>query len=311
MPTPPPETPVDTSPEVAAEASEVIGVDIGGTKTHGIRWSGGAVVAEARTGSANVQNVSGEEAASRLGELFAVLGGGVARVVVGAGGVDTDDDADALRRLIAPHAPGASIDIVHDTRLILAAGEALTGIALIAGTGSVAWGADGNGRQARAGGWGYLLGDEGSAYWVAREGVRATLRRFNRGQALGALGIAVLKATGLAHPEQLIALFHGGSSRQFWAGQAGVIFEAADAGDPDALAIVEQGAAHLVGLVKDVGTVLQLHGPVVVGGGLATHQATLRTMLHEGLADNGFTDVRFLRTDPVYGVRYLLATGSL
>ena len=59
---------------------------------------------------------------------------------------------------------------------ILAAAGLDEGIALIAGTGSVAWGRDRTGRSARAGGWGYLLGDEGSGYAVVRETVRHALR---------------------------------------------------------------------------------------------------------------------------------------
>ena len=65
--------------------------------------------------------------------------------------------------------------IVHDTQLILAAADVQDGIALISGTGSVAWGRTPDGRTARAGGWGYLLGDEGSGYWVGRQAVRHAL----------------------------------------------------------------------------------------------------------------------------------------
>lgn len=290
---------------------DVVGLDIGGTKTHGVRWSGGVVVADAQTGSANVQNVTREAAGRNLAELFGLLGGSVGRVVAGSGGVDTDDDAAALRRLIEPHAPRARVDVVHDTRLILAAGAASTGIGVIAGTGSVAWGVDSTGRQARSGGWGYLLGDEGSGYWMGREAVRATLRRFNRAQPLGVLGESLLAANGVKSPEQLIALFHGDSGRRYWAGQAYLVFEAAQAGDPAALAIVDDGAAHLRGLIADVAAVLNLNSPVIIGGGLAVHQKLLQDLLADGLARDGFTEVRFLQSDPVYGVDYLLRTNAL
>ncbi len=50
------------------------------------------------------------------------------------------------------------------------------GVVLLAGTGSIALGRDTRGRWARAGGWGPLLGDEGSAFWIGREWLRATLR---------------------------------------------------------------------------------------------------------------------------------------
>ncbi|KRF09444.1 ATPase [Arthrobacter sp. Soil782] len=292
-------------------AADVVGLDIGGTKTHGVRWSAGVVAAEAKSGSANVQNVTAEEAARNLAELFTALGGQVGHVVAGSGGVDTDDDAGALRQLIAGQVPNARIDVVHDTRLILAAGAASTGIAVIAGTGSVAWGLDGAGRQARSGGWGYLLGDEGSGYWVGREAVRATLHRFNRAEPLGVLGESVLEATGAQKPEELIALFHRPSGRRYWAGQAHLVFKAAEGGDSGAQRIIDDGARHLCGLVTDVASVLGAHSPVIIGGGLAVHQPKLQELIKAGLAKDGFTDVRFLSVDPVHGVDYLLRTGAL
>ena len=298
-----------TAPDPAAP--DVIGLDIGGTKTHGVRWNAGVAVAEAKSGSANVQNVPPEEAARNLAELFAALGGHADRVVAGSGGVDTDSDAEALRVLIAQQVPGARIDVVHDTRLILAAGAASTGIAVIAGTGSVAWGMDAKGRQARSGGWGYLLGDEGSGYWVAREAVRATLHRYNRAEPVGVLGESVLRANGVQAPEELIALFHGPYGRRYWAGQAHLVFDAARAGDSVAEVIVNEAARHLRGLVGDVATVLGLRSPVIIGGGLAVHQPRLQELLARGLREDGFSEVRFLAVDPVHGVDYLLRSGSL
>ncbi len=59
----------------SAAASETVGLDIGGTKTHGVLWRGTEVVAEAKAGSANVQNVSGDEARENLRQLFKALGG--------------------------------------------------------------------------------------------------------------------------------------------------------------------------------------------------------------------------------------------
>ncbi len=292
-------------------ASDVVGLDIGGTKTHGVRWRDGEVVAEAICGSANVQNVPREEADRNLAELFTALAGRVGRVVAGSGGVDTDDDAEALRELIARQVPNARIDVVHDTRLILAAGAATTGIAVIAGTGSVAWGLDSEGRQARSGGWGYLLGDEGSGYWVGREAVRATLHRFNRAEPLGILGESLLRAAGVQKPEELIALFHGPSGRRYWAGHAHLVFDAAKAGDEAAQQIINSGARHLRGLIADVASVLGVRRPVIIGGGLAVHQPKLQELLRAGLAEEGFDEVWFLGIDPVHGVDYLLRTGAL
>lgn len=288
-----------------------MGLDIGGTKTHGVRWRQGRVVAEARAGSANVQNVSVEAAGRNLAELFARLGGGpVSAVIAGSGGVDTDDDAARLRALIELHAQTASVRVVHDTRLILAAGRAPVGTGVIAGTGSVAWGITADGREARSGGWGYLLGDEGSGYWMGREAVRQTLRGFNLGQEPGELARRVLAANQVDSPTELIGLFHGDTGRRYWAAQAGLVFEAFGAGDAESGRIIDSAARHISALVEDVAEVLKVVQPVIIGGGLAMNQPVLQERIRARLSGAGHQDVRFLAVEPVMGTEYLLHHGT-
>ena len=163
----------------------VVGVDIGGSKTHGVRVaSGGEVLAEKVVGSANIESVTRAQADAALDELFDALGrDGIDVVCAGSAGINTPAQEEWLAGMISRRAPGAKVVIAHDTRLILATPEFDTGIAVICGTGSVAWGRNEAGETARAGGWGYLLGDEGSGYWVAREAVRHALRQADRGLA--------------------------------------------------------------------------------------------------------------------------------
>ncbi|MFE7629254.1 N-acetylglucosamine kinase [Kocuria sp. NPDC057446] len=281
--------------------SILIGLDIGGTTTHGLRSEDGRPAREAVGGSANVQNVSPEEASRALAGVLGDLGAAAADVVVaGAGGVDTPADAEALRALIAPHTGDARIVVVHDTRLVLAAGGCRTGIAVIAGTGSAAWGTAPDGREARAGGWGHLLGDEGSGYWLGRELVRRALARLDDGARPDALDRAVLAHCGLAEPGTLIERFHGGTDRAFWAGLSRVAFETA-AHDDDALRLVDRAAGALADLAATVARRLDLTGPVVVGGGLARHQPLLRDRLREAAAARGLGELRVLERDPVHG----------
>ena len=287
--------------------SILIGLDIGGTTTHGLRAVDGDVVQEAIGSSANVQNVSPAEAARVLEDVLARLGAADADLVVaGAGGADTPADARALSGLISPHAGSARVRVVHDTRLVLAAGGCSTGIAVIAGTGSAAWGATEDGREARAGGWGHLLGDEGSGYWMGRELVRRALTRLDDGLVPDALDRAVLSSCGVPEPGELIARFHAGADRGFWADLSRVAFEAA-AHDDDARRLVDRAAAALADLAGTVSRRLELPGPVVVGGGLAAHQPLLRERLREAAADRGLTDVRVLDRDPVHGTLLLAA----
>jgi N-acetylglucosamine kinase-like BadF-type ATPase len=299
----------DTVPSTVPDAGAVIGLDIGGTKTRGVRFEGGAVVADESVGSSNVQNVSRDVAARHLAELFARIGGGtIARVYAGAGGIDTDADAEALAALIAPHAPGARITVVHDSRLLLAAGGASTGVAVIGGTGSAAWGRNSLGEEARAGGWGYLLGDEGSGYWLGREAVRHSLRRMNQGLEPDELTTALLASCGVDDPNKLIALFHSpDTGRRYWAERARLVVDAADAGHAASRELVDQAGRDLAGLAEQTVRQLRIEGPVILGSGLGMNVPRLQESFRAALAAKGITDVRILKQDPVFGVLQLVA----
>lgn len=301
----------------------LVGLDIGGSHTRGVLFRGDSPVREARSGSANVQNVSRERAAQSLREIFARLEPPPGTTVLaGAGGVDTPHDAAALTQLIrsvAEAAAGAGpasetpVIAVHDTRLILAAGGHTEGIAVIAGTGSVAWGVNASGHGTRAGGWGYLLGDEGSGYWLGREAVRHVLRD---AQHRGASDVtpaeddrfarAVLGHAGVDTPTELIAAFHDRPDRTHWAGLARTVIELAPHDDA-ARELVSAAAVHLVELIITVARNLGEPLPVVMGGGLAT--TSVGVELRERLGDHGLR-VTLLDREPVLGAPLLArATG--
>lgn len=284
-----------------------IGLDIGGTKTHGLRIEDGIPMTEMIAGSANVQNVSRESAAANLAEVFDALGEGtIDSVYAGAGGIDTPEDAEELRELIARFAPNAHIEVVHDSRLLLAAAKVRTGIAVIAGTGSAVWGRNARGVEARTGGWGYLLGDEGSGYWLGREAVRYSLRRMNLGQGPDALTQRLLLACELDHPNQLISLFHSpATGRRYWAQHARLVVEAAAGGHGPSQELVERAGKDLAVMAHQTLSQLGISGPVVVGGGLGTGAALLQKAFQASLAESGITDIRYVDQDPVFGAVHL------
>ncbi|QXQ11173.1 N-acetylglucosamine kinase [Paeniglutamicibacter sp. Y32M11] len=289
----------------------LVGLDIGGTKTHGVRWLNGQVIAEAKSGSANTQNVSLDTARENLAKVFESLGSeAIDMVIAGAGGIDTQQDAERLRDLIATHAPTAQINVVHDSRLILAAGHAATGMAVILGTGSAFWGINDEGKEARSGGWGYLLGDEASGYWMGREAVRFTLREANREQPPSLLSRLVLEANQVTRAEELIGRFHADADRRHWAQQSPLVFTANDSADPGASTIIDEAVAHVVASLGDLATILGIHGPVIIGGGLGMYQPVYQQRLRAALSSQGFENVRFLEVDPVFGVPFLASKSS-
>ena len=305
---------------------DVVGVDIGGSKTSGLRVAAdGHVVAEAVVGSSNIESVSIDQATAALTQLFGRLGSdGVGAVCVGSAGVNTPEQEAWLSGLVAGNVAGASVAVAHDTRLILATAELDSGIAVICGTGSVAWGRDTGGRTARAGGWGYLLGDEGSGYWLACQAVRHALRRADAGLPLDDLSRAIAASVGQVDAYGLLGAFYADPERQSWARRAAVVFELAGAGigdsereavpstasernAPDAAAVelVRRFADELVALILAVSAALSLPGPVVLGGGLVQHQPLVQRIVRDALAEAGLEDVRVLDREPVWGAVYL------
>ena len=124
------------------------------------------------------------------------------------------------------------------------------GINIVAGTGSIAYG-EFEGRQARAGGWGELFSDEGSAYWVAREGL-TLFSRMSDGRAVKGPLYDLLRAQfDLAADLDLCAAIYGQgpASRSSLAQLAPLIAEAAHRGDEQARNLFESGARELAAIV--------------------------------------------------------------
>lgn len=297
-----------------------IGLDIGGSKTHAMSSIGdgaaqGARTAHAFAGSANLASVGPVEAATQLDAVLADLarqghGGPPDVVCAGSAGVDTPEGEERLRALIAARLPGARVLVVHDTHLILAAAGVQAGIAVISGTGSVAWGRTADGRVARAGGWGYLLGDEGSGYVVARGAVQHALRLADEGTAPDPLTRRLLADCGLSHIGQLLDHFYAMPERRYWAERSEVVFALADACDVTAAGLVAGAALELATLVRQVHASLRcpVGLPVVLGGGVLVHQSLLQDGVRAALTVDGLTDLRVLHRDPAEGALLLALT---
>ena len=104
-----------------------------------------------------------------------------AAICLGIAGVDRPDDARVVREIMKRIGYKAKVLVVNDALVALEAGAPdQPGVVVIAGTGSIAYGRNEQNQAARAGGWGYMLGDEGSGYWIGRAALRAVLREADR-----------------------------------------------------------------------------------------------------------------------------------
>jgi len=127
------------------------------------------------------------------------------------------------------------------------------GIITIAGTGSIAFGRNASGRSMRAGGWGYVFGDEGGGFDVARQALRAALRHEEGWGPPTALHAALLEATGARDANQLLHWFY----TQEWprsrvARLAPLVDRVAGEGDEAARAVLARAARKLAGLAAAV-----------------------------------------------------------
>lgn len=253
----------------------VLGIDIGGTRSRARISADGRTVAEAEADSASLTAAGPATATASLSGLLAALPADVSRpfdaICVGTAGNSVLGTGEFLRQRLAPLARTATVVIVDDATLVLAAAGLDDGIAVVSGTGSKAVGSY-RGQRAQAGGWGYLLGDEGSGYWVVRAAIRELLDRGDRSAPSGELGTALLEATGAVGVDALHRQFFDHPQSRHWARLAPVVL---DSGDPAVVRIIGGAAEALAGLAVTVAERLDAPPglPVALAGGLLRHQA--------------------------------------
>ena len=154
---------------------------------------------------------------------------------------------------------------------------------VISGTGTIAVGSDGLGRQHRCAGWGWLLDGAGSTMDIGRDGLALSLRMVDGREPDGPLRRAIWQALGLdsrdpGAPQRIKALVVDPAfGAAGFARLAPMVDQLAEAGDPEAAAILERNAEALVAMVTAVAAALQLREvPVVALGGGLLHLAGLR-----------------------------------
>ncbi len=244
----------------------VLGIDGGGTKTvaalahrdptHKTRFIGRGVAA-----ASNPQAVGFDEAVTNLdravADAWAEAGlppGPVAAAVLGLAGSDRDENRQVFQQWATQRNLTPRLRVVHDALPVLAAGSpAGWGVALICGTGSLAFGRGPGGQCCRAGGWGFLLGDEGSGYAIARAGLRAAARAAGGRGPETVLLDAMLQRLQLREPKELIpAAYKIACQPAAIAALADVVTNTADANDPVARTIVDEAAGDLASLIAAV-----------------------------------------------------------
>jgi glucosamine kinase len=284
-------------------ALSVLGIDIGATHSRARLVDGREVVAEARSGSASVAAEGAEAAVAAFDDLLGRLPLGPSHPLdaacVGAAGTASDEVLDLFEARLAGFTASGRVLIVGDGYLVLPAAGLADGVGVICGTGTVAVGCVGE-RVVRSGGWGYLLGDDGSGYWLVRSAVRALLDRQDRARPLGALGADLLQAVGLSSVDELMRQVYRDPRPGRWAAYAPVVLRSSDEA---AHRIVEEAGPALD---RFIDAALDALGhptglPIVLAGGLTGDPGFRAAVTGYLRQTRPMSEVSILEEPPVVG----------
>jgi N-acetylglucosamine kinase-like BadF-type ATPase len=268
------------------------GIDGGGTKTAVVLVDeSGTEQARVETTTSNAAVVGHDAAGSVLRQALVdaleMIGAAATKISgawLGLSGSDRPEDHRRLKPYVA--------DLVHEIRmtndaeLILGALPDSVGLAIVSGTGSIAFGRNANGERARSGGWGQIIGDEGSGYDLARRMFEAYARHID-GRGPGTTLTARLTAElALAEPFQLIAhVYDPATTKGDLASLSRLVIEEANAGDQVANEIITGSALQLVetasAAARRLGFTESL--PIAMTGGMLVHIERFRAVVIDGL----------------------------
>jgi glucosamine kinase len=225
-----------------------LGLDAGGTKTTAALGDESQILARATGGSIKPLRVSLEQAQENLATLLADVARqsgvdlkSIAASCVGTAGLRLPQTDGWMRQIIS-HSAGGAIDVCGDEEIALdAAFPGGAGVLVIGGTGSNTLGRTTTGQLITVGGWGPVLGDQGSGYWIGHQGLRSALRAKDFGQPSRILDrvVAFWKTPNLA---EIINIAHDSAD---FSQLAPFVVACAEEGDAVALEVLEHGGRLL------------------------------------------------------------------
>ncbi|NLB73992.1 MAG: hypothetical protein GX795_08220 [Firmicutes bacterium] len=259
----------------------IIAVDAGGTKTDClIGTTHGEILAKLVSGPANYQLVGIDGVVRAIRELLRAVDGywtheepGFDVMWIGIAGVDRPGERERVTASLQDLGLARRVVVDNDAAAALASGTmGKPGIVVIAGTGSIAFGVNEEGKRARSGGWGYILGDEGSAYYIGRKALNSVTRaRDGRGKQT-LLSQAIIDHFSINNVDELVGLAYADRfDRIEIANLSPVVAEIAGEGDEVACWILDQAGAELgiaAGAVAKALNMEDTEFPCVTTGGV-------------------------------------------
>lgn len=257
-----------------------LGVDGGASKTAAIVTDeSGRVLGRGLSGGSNHLRVGIETATRNIERAVnvALVESGIAIREVeyaycGIAGSDHPDHHDRVVDSLSTFFPRGNFIVDTDARIALTGAVGFgAGVVVIAGTGSVAFGRNDSGAEARAGGWGPTLGDEGSGFAIARDGLSAILRAHDGRGPKTAMVDRLCDQYGMCNPADLPRFVYAATTHTDDIARYGkLVMEAAAGGDRVAVAILERAGRELADCVLAVArnlSILADEFPVAYVGG--------------------------------------------
>ncbi|CAM5596025.1 BadF/BadG/BcrA/BcrD ATPase family protein [Streptomyces aurantiogriseus] len=266
----------------------VVGIDVGGTKSHLRALAGDTPVADHVRPSSGWRPHDPVAAAGWLAALVAEAlpaGARPAAVAVGGHACETPRQCAQIRTALQLHFDAPAL-VVGDAELLVPAAGLDKGAGLVAGTGSVAVGRLPDGTRVQVGGWGAALGDEGGAAGLVREAARAVWAAHDRGERPDALALGLVAALGVPEVPALGAALEGASDISAeWGRHAPAVFAAAADGSALARTVIAEAGEALAALVARLDARGVPVDDVVVAGGTILAQPALYEAFTTALAD--------------------------
>jgi N-acetylglucosamine kinase-like BadF-type ATPase len=214
--------------------------------------------------------------------LAGLNAGQITALGIGIAGAAADHSHDWLFEILHPILPDAQLALSSDFEIALvgALGQP-EGLLILAGTGSAAYVRSAGGRSARVGGWGYVLGDEGSAYSIGLQALKLLTRQADAQGwqfAPGSLSGQILQALNLESAAEVLDWLYGGPQIPVTAiaALAPLVIAQAEAGDADAFVLLKGAAQALADMLETLRFRLDApHLPVAFAGGLLSEDNIL------------------------------------
>jgi len=235
-----------------------------------------------------------------LGTSHSWITANIGAAFLGLSGIDGADDSLQFTSWLKSLGCTFKITVGNNAELVLGGGTPEGwGVALISGTGSICIGRAPNGATARVGGWGHVLGDDGSGYQLAAEALKlATLAADDRGGSSTLLQ-AALHNWGLADPRGLVRVIRRPeTTAEDIGGFASRVLDLAARNDASARELVDRAAAALASQVDAVIRRLKLKEPPVAVGGSLMRISVKKAVLEKITSPIGPVTVV---SDPVQG----------